>query len=142
MKKSIITITLALLCTIICSCEKEPQDLLIGRWEVKETIEIENDSDLSLVDSFVEYWTFEKNGIGKSQWESGSEMREQDFKYKYDKESDSIIIIQQHEDVIAEKAMEIVELTKKSFALRYRGTLTLLDVVIQSTETYEGKRIE
>ena len=94
--KRINALILSLLCVLLYSCQKDPQDLLVGVWEVSSKTTEENP---------VLYYKFEESGLGKiitldtlvdPQDDGFTYVGLQDvddlfFTYVYDKEKNTIV---------------------------------------------------
>lgn len=134
MKK--ILFALGVLCAIVCSCEKEPQELLIGRWEVTYTYTTTWSMTDKTASTSLDYgiWVFNDNGRVMRIFEDSVI----EYTYSVDKASKTIYFngVDKNSDYIAK--MEIVSLTKNSFVFRDQSNLITVDVTL----TVNGKRVE
>ena len=84
--RKILFVILSLLCLVVCSCNKEPQDLLTGTWDVSAKI-ISMSHLINGEDFDPEYcYVFERDGSGRRTREN----MVTPFTYQYDGESQSI----------------------------------------------------
>lgn len=135
MKRFGILISL-LLCVSLLSCQKDPQNLLIGVWEISsKTIDTTGSSETS-VENPVRFFKFEEHGEGKIlSFETSTELQDPDdwyFTYVYDKAKSTLVF---ESWVKKEKTTWIVdELTKDVLTCHSldNGLLT----------TFRGKKME
>ena len=139
MKRVIIT-ALSFLSVIVCSCKKEPQDLLLGEWKVLVTIEEELNISGMLshhTDKQNWYYTFGENGRGRAVSVDDSSQR-YDFTYVYDKGFNSILYTMGKSN----GEWEIIVLTKDRFVFRSESTQSAGGVItLKTVATSEGEKI-
>ena len=139
MKKVIIT-ALSFLCVIVCSCKKEPQDLLLGEWKVLETIEEDVNINGVLNHHTVKqnwYYTFGENGRGRIVSVDDSSRR-YDITYVYDKGFNSILYTFGNSN----GEWEIIVLTKNRFVFRSESTQSAAGIItLKIVATSEGEKI-
>ena len=86
---------LSLLCVLLYSCQKDPQNLLVGTWEVSSKTTNTTGSTETTVENPVQYYKFEEWGEGKIiPIETSTELQDIDdwfFTYVYDKEKQTIV---------------------------------------------------
>jgi hypothetical protein len=125
-----------LLCVFLPSCQKDPQDLLIGVWEISsKTIDTTGSSEAT-VEHPVQYYKFEEHGEGKIlSFETSTELQDLDdwfFTYVYDKAKSTLVF---ESWVKKEKTTWIVdELTDK--------VLTCHSLTNGLLTTFNGKKAE
>ena len=130
MKRNLILI-LSLLCLIVCSCQKEnnPQDMLIGTWDVTATI---TDQSGSSQESKGWSFTFREDGTG-----TVTIADVLDFTYQYISENNTIRYSMAG---IVDNTMYVDALTKDSFIFhttenaKASGTPWILDFVFKGTK--------
>ena len=142
--KRVIIIVLSFLCAIVCSCKKEPQDLLIGDWEVSISTEYDatvNGTNMNkTIDGGIWYYSFEENGQGRRVMKDDISSRFE-FSYQYDRLFNSIIC--KFEKPASETIMEIEVLTKDSFVFHSESEATLGSIyTLKGISTFVGKRIK
>ena len=139
MKRVIIT-ALSFLCVIVCSCKKEPKDLLLGEWKVLVTIEEEaNVSGVHGHRTEIQNWyyTFGEKGRGRAVSVDDSSQR-YDFTYVYDKGFNSILYTMGKSN----GEWEIIVLTKDRFVFRSESTQSAGGIItLKIVATSEGKKI-
>ena len=127
-------IVISLFCLLICSCKKEPQDLLLGSWEVQETVTLTVGSVSKTQDiEEIAYYTFEKNGIGRIT--AGTNVR--DFTYQYLRENNTIRMILNGSETL----WTIDALNNKTFVLTATKEGTLLGATFREEYVLTGKQI-
>ena len=103
--KRIKVLILSLLCVLLYSCQKSPQDLLVGVWEVSSKTTNSTGSPETTEENPVLYYKFEESGLGKiitldtlvdPQDDGFTYVGLQDvddlfFTYVYDKEKNTIV---------------------------------------------------
>ena len=142
--KRVIICLFSLLCIAVCSCKKEPQDLLIGNWEVSISIQYEasigGTSAHSTADGGTWYYTFEENGHGRMV-DVNDITRRYEFTYQYDGLFNSILL--RRENTSKDSVLEIDILTKESFVFHSSDVATLGSLYTgTSVATYNGKKIK
>ena len=108
---------LSLICLLLNSCQKAPQDLLVGTWEVSSKTTNTTGSTETTIENPVLYYKFEDWGEGRIiSLETSTELQEMDdwfFTYVYDKAENTIVF---ESWVKKEKSYWIVDkLTEVSF---------------------------
>ncbi len=108
---------LSLICLLLNSCQKAPQDLLVGTWEVSSKTTNTTGSTETTIEKPVLYYKFEEWGEGRIiSLETSTELQEMDdwfFTYVYDKAENTIVF---ESWVKKEKSYWIVDkLTEVSF---------------------------
>ena len=108
---------LSLICLLLNSCQKAPQDLLVGTWEVSSNTTNTTGSTETTIENPVLYYKFEEWGEGRIiSLETSTELQEMDdwfFTYVYDKAENTIVF---ESWVKKEKSYWIVDkLTEVSF---------------------------
>ena len=94
--KKIAILLCSILCVIVCSCEKasqEPQDLLIGTWQVTKIVysaSVINAQKTVDMEDQNTFYVFAEGGTGK-RW-SGNNV--QDFTYVFNEETNSVFVTQ------------------------------------------------
>ena len=139
MMKRISVIILSLLCVFLNSCQKDPQDLLTGTWEVTYKYTYINGNAATTVGSAF-YCVFEENGEGMftNSLESSAEHQSDDLfspyylTYFYDKENSAIVF--EHISGQDKFSWIVDKLTNSSFTCH-----TSSDI---SSTTYYGKKMK
>lgn len=110
--KKITILFLSLLCAIVCSCQKSPQDLLLGTWQVKR-IEYtgsiggaEAHQTMQMEDQNA-YYVFTDGGNGMYQQEDYV----QSFSYLFNEETNTLILTYKN----SENVLTVETLTKDEF---------------------------
>ena len=139
MKKSIIFV-LSLLCIILCSCKKEPKDLLLGTWEVSVTMTTSSSvSAPSTHDGGVWFFSFDERGRGRMVQSDDTSIK-YDFTYKYDKGLNSILYTLS--DSNEELEWEVIILTRDRFVFSSETSADLLDdYSYKVVSTLKGEKI-
>ena len=120
MKK--IIILLSLLCAIVCSCQKSPQDLLLGTWQI---MKIERTGSIGGVEAHETtemedqnaFFIFSDGGNGMYQQKDNV----QTFSYLFNEETTTIILTYKNSD--RESVCSVETLTKDEFVFRTTSTL-------------------
>ncbi|MBR5075554.1 MAG: hypothetical protein IKX28_00885 [Bacteroidales bacterium] len=90
--KRLFCIVITFLC--FASCQKAPQDLLVGTWEISSKSTYTTGNAATTVDNSVFYCVFEKNGDAKFIYTASFELLDVDelyFTYVYDNERNAIV---------------------------------------------------
>lgn len=139
--KRVVIIALSFLCAIVCSCKKEPQDLLIGDWEVSITVQYEANIGGGItvepVDGGTWYYTFGENGRGRMV-DATDATRRYNFTYEYDGLFNEVLFRRENES--KDSVLEIDVLTKDSFVFRNNNVSAF--GILTGVATYNGKRIK
>ena len=142
--KRVIIIVLSFLCAIVCSCKKEPQDLLIGSWEVSISVQY----DISIggananttTDGGTWYYTFEEGGHGRMV-DVNDVTRRYEYTYQYDDLFNSILL--RRENASKDTVLEIDVLTKETFVFHSSDVSTYGSIYTgKAVATYNGKKIK
>ena len=142
MKRVIILISV--ICAFVSSCQKSPQNILVGSWEVSISVQYEatigGATSTSTVDGGVWYYTFEENGHGRMVDVNDVTVR-YEFTYQYDELFNAILLKRSNSQ--KETVMEVDVLTKNSFVLHSSDTATLGGIASGKTvATYRGTKIK
>ena len=143
--KRVIIFVLSILCITISSCKKEPQDLLIGVWEVsvKTTIKatVGGKTAETTVDEGIWYYTFYKEGNGKRVKEDDVDSSSK-FTYKYHEEDNTI----DYEINGNPYVWEVDVLTNDTFFFHASSTSSSIILGVSATSssqsTYSGKKVK
>jgi hypothetical protein len=127
---------LSLICLLLNSCQKAPQDLLVGTWEVSSKTTNTTGSTETTIEKPVLYYKFEEWGEGRIiSLETSTELQEMDdwfFTYVYDKEKS---IIEFETWTKKEKSFWLVDkLTNVSFTCHASSN--------GSSTTFNGKKMK
>ena len=134
--KRISVFILSLLCVFFYSCQKAPQDLLVGLWEVSSKTTNTTGSTETTTDNPILYYKFEESGEGKIiSPETPTEISDMDdwyFTYTYDKEKSTIVFLTWTKK---ERSTWVVDkLTDVSFTCHTSSN--------GSSTTFNGKKME
>lgn len=139
---------LLLLCSIVCSCEKDaPKDLLIGNWEVSmSTIQTSSNpifghNGRATTNEYPYYFSFEKNGHGRYVYKESLPVV---FSYKYNSKDNSIEYQVEDEKGIWKNVWFIDMLTEDQliFHEEYDSERPGGTIIIHVSATYKGVRMK
>ena len=129
MKKGII-IVLSLICVFVCSCKKEPQDLLIGTWQLVKTERtaewVGNPTSKTYEPLTETFMVFNGDGTGRTFTKDNN----RSFSYVFNDASSSLILMFENGGTTC----SVEELTKNSLVLLSTNNTTLLGAAATFTE--------
>ena len=128
---------LAHICVIVSSCQKSPQDLLIGTWEMSQkTTYTFDDKEVTKDGLDYYYYTFYTNGDARMVFQDSS------FSYTYVFDTANNTIILFPEAVDTEVDLIVEKLTEDTLIFHTSSKALVGYTLLSTTITMNGRKIE